>query len=63
MITLMYIVLTAMLALNISGDVLDSFGHIDRGLSHTTSGMERNNAATYAALEHAAATNPEKAGH
>lgn len=63
MITLMYIVLTAMLALNISGDVLDSFGHIDRGLNHTTSGMERNNAATYAALENAAATNPAKAGH
>ena len=33
MINLMYIVLTAMLALSVSSDVLDGFGQVDEGLS------------------------------
>ena len=36
MINLMYIVLTAMLALNVSSDVLDGFTQVEDGLSRPT---------------------------
>lgn len=62
MINLMYIVLTAMLALNVSSDVLDGFKQVQDGLSHTSDNFARRNDAVFAALEHAAATNPDKAG-
>lgn len=61
MINLMYIVLTAMLALYISHDVLDGFSQVDTGLTRTGAEVERRNAATYAAIESAARTNPAKA--
>lgn len=61
MINLMYIVLTAMLALYISHDVLDGFSQVDAGLTRTGAEIERRNAATYAAIENAALTNPVKA--
>ena len=35
MINLMYIVLTAMLALNVSSDVLDGFTQVEDGLTRT----------------------------
>ena len=61
MINLMYIVLTAMLALYISHDVLDGFSQVDEGLTRTGAEIERRNAATYAAIESTARTNPAKA--
>lgn len=62
MINLMYIVLTAMLALNVSSDVLDGFSQVQEGLEHTTSNVELRNDAVMSALADAAANNPDKAG-
>lgn len=60
MINLMYIVLTAMLALNVSSDVLDGFTQVHEGLRRSNSNVgERNNAILYR-LEEFAATNPDK---
>lgn len=61
MINLMYIVLLALLALNVSSDVLDSFTQVDEGLERSGKGYESRNAALYAALEQQAAVNPAKA--
>ena len=60
MINLMYIVLTAMLALNVSSDVLDGFKQVHDGLSITNSSVADRNLAVYRQLESFAATNPEK---
>lgn len=60
MINLMYIVLTAMLALNVSSDVLDGFTQVHEGLNVTNRGMAERNAAVYRELEAFAAGNPEK---
>ncbi|MDE5929201.1 MAG: gliding motility protein GldM, partial [Muribaculaceae bacterium] len=60
MINLMYIVLTAMLALNVSSDVLDGFKQVHDGLSVTNSSVADRNTAVYRQLESFAATNPEK---
>ncbi|MCI9606670.1 MAG: gliding motility protein GldM [Muribaculaceae bacterium] len=62
MINLMYIVLTAMLALNVSSDVLNGFTQVQDGLSHTNDNFRQRNDAVFATLETAAAVNPEKAG-
>ncbi|MDE6098576.1 MAG: gliding motility protein GldM, partial [Muribaculaceae bacterium] len=60
MINLMYIVLTAMLALNVSSDVLDGFKQVHDGLSVTNNSVADRNSAVYRQLENFAATNPEK---
>lgn len=60
MINLMYIVLTAMLALNVSSDVLDGFTQVEDGLSRTNATIDRRNAAIYAELKQLAAENPAK---
>lgn len=60
MINLMYIVLTAMLALNVSSDVLDGFVQVHRGLSRTNDTFGHRNDAVYAQLRSFAAQNPEK---
>ena len=60
MINLMYIVLTAMLALNVSSDVLDGFVQVEDGLVRTNSTVGRRNDAVYSALESFTAQNPEK---
>ena len=62
MINLMYIVLTAMLALNVSSDVLDGFTQVHEGLSRTNDNVGRRNEAIYAQLEAFARQNPEKGG-
>ncbi len=62
MINLMYIVLTAMLALNVSSDVLDGFTQVHDGLKRSNSGYNVRNAAVYGRLEALAQQNPEKAG-
>lgn len=60
MINLMYIVLTAMLALNVSSDVLDGFTQVHDGLTRSNDNVGRRNEAIYRQLEAFSATNPEK---
>lgn len=51
MIGMMYLVLTALLALNISKSVLNAFVTINEGLEKTTEGFEKSNEKTYNAFE------------
>ena len=60
MINLMYIVLTAMLALNVSSDVLDGFEQVEDGLARTNANVGRRNDAIFSQLESFTAQNPEK---
>lgn len=60
MINLMYIVLTAMLALNVSSDVLDGFTQVDEGLNRSNRNIAGRNQALYEKLEQFAEQNPEK---
>lgn len=60
MINLMYIVLTAMLALNVSSDVLNGFTQVEEGLKRTNSNVEERNANLLRTLEAFAAQNPDK---
>ena len=60
MINLMYIVLTAMLALNVSSDVLDGFVQVEDGLARTNANVHRRNDAIYSQLDAFTEQNPEK---
>ena len=60
MINLMYIVLTAMLALNVSSDVLDGFTQVDEGLKRSNSNAAGRNGLIFAQLEAFAQKNPAK---
>ena len=60
MINLMYIVLTAMLALNVSSDVLDGFTQVHEGLTRSNANVSRRNADIFRTLEAFAAQNPDK---
>ncbi|MDE6321385.1 MAG: gliding motility protein GldM, partial [Muribaculaceae bacterium] len=60
MINLMYIVLTAMLALNVSSDVLDGFTQVDEGLNRSNANVDERNKSILQQLEAFAAQNPEK---
>lgn len=60
MINLMYIVLTAMLALNVSSDVLDGFTQVHDGLNRSNDNVGLRNDAIYRQLEDFAALNPDK---
>ena len=60
MINLMYIVLTAMLALNVSSDVLDGFTQVHEGLNRSNDNVSQRNTAIYHQLEAFAQQNPEK---
>ena len=60
MINLMYIVLTAMLALNVSSDVLDGFTQVHDGLNRSNANVSGRNAAIYHQLEAFAEQNPGK---
>ena len=62
MINLMYIVLTAMLALNVSSDVLNGFRQVEDGLERSTSNASLQNAALYQKLADFNSQNPEKGG-
>ena len=62
MINLMYLVLTAMLALNVSSDVLDGFTQVEDGLSRSNATMSLRNDAILERLRAFAAQNPEKGG-
>lgn len=62
MINLMYIVLTAMLALNVSSDVLNGFSQVQEGMQRTNLNISARNAVQFAHLEDLYGQNPEKAG-
>ena len=62
MIGMMYLVLTALLALNISKDVLKAFSKINGSLYKTNTNFSEKNNEVYAQFEQAALTNPKKSG-
>ena len=61
MINLMYVLLMAMLALNVSSDVLNGFTLVDESLSKSSENTSRQNDALYNAFEMHMQQNPEKA--
>ena len=62
MINLMYIVLTAMLALNVSTDVLNGFRQVEDSLARSTENASEQNRTLYGELSEYNRTNPEKSG-
>lgn len=62
MINLMYIVLTAMLALNVSSDVLNGFSQVQDSMHRTNLNITSRNDVQFAHLEGLYEQNPEKAG-
>jgi gliding motility-associated protein GldM len=62
MINLMYLVFIAMLALNVSVEVLDGFRLVDDSLGDTSLTMQERNTQIMAELEAYNRLNPEKAG-
>lgn len=60
MINLMYVVLMAMLAMNVSSDVLNGFQLVDEGLNRSKENSSIQNEAIFATLEEAMKQNPEK---
>lgn len=60
MIGMMYLVLTAMLALNVSAEVLDAFVLVDQGLIQTNHSFSSKNADAYNEFDKAFALNAEK---
>jgi len=61
MIGLMYLVLLALLAMNVSKSILDSFVVINDGIEITTQTFDASNAITYNAFDKAAAESPAAA--
>ena len=62
MINMMYLVLTALLALNVSREILDAIERLDEGLNKTVSTVSKKNESIYSAFVAAANENPAKAG-
>jgi gliding motility-associated protein GldM len=62
MINLMYIVLTAMLALNVSSDVLNGFSQVEDGLTRSNRTISERNNMLFAQLQAFNEKNPEKGG-
>ena len=60
MIGMMYLVLTAMLALNVSGELLNAFVLVDESIRKTIDSMEKKNSLLYADFQSAYATNEAK---
>jgi gliding motility-associated protein GldM len=60
MIGMMYLVLTALLALNVSKDVLDAFILVDQGLTKTTHNFAKKNSSYYTDFDAAYELNPAK---
>ena len=60
MINMMYIVLTAMLALNVAAEVLEAFRVVDSSLAQTISTVNNKNEQVYAAFKFAYDQNEEK---
>ncbi len=62
MIGMMYLVLTAMLALNVSKEAVEAFKNVDKGLTKTIQNYAAKNSTIYETFDRAAAQNPVKAG-
>jgi len=62
MIGMMYLVLTAMLALNVSKEAVEAFRKVDNGLTQTIKNYSLKNDLIYREFDRAAAENPTKAG-
>lgn len=60
MINMMYIVLTAMLALNVAAQVLEAFRVVDSSLIQTLKAVDMKNAQVYSSFEQAYIENPAK---
>ena len=60
MINLMYVVLMAMLALNVSTEVLEGFSIVEESLHRTTSNSTAENQALYGDFEAQMKANPQK---
>lgn len=60
MINLMYVVLMAMLAMNVSTQVLDGFSIVDESLQRTTDNAVLENKNIYSDFEAQMKSNPEK---
>ena len=60
MINLMYVVLMAMLALNVSTEVLEGFSVVEESLGRTTANSTKENKAIYTDFEAMMKQNPEK---
>ena len=60
MINLMYVVLMAMLALNVSNEVLNGFSIVEESLNRTTENAAQESQAIYADFEEQMAANPQK---
>jgi gliding motility-associated protein GldM len=62
MIGMMYLVLTAMLALNVSKEAVEAFKKVDKGLTQSIANYSVKNNLIYQEFDRAAAENPAKAG-
>ena len=60
MINLMYVVLMAMLALNISTEVLNGFSVVEESLNRTTNNSSKENEAIFGELDQMMQKNPQK---
>ncbi len=60
MINLMYLVLTALLALNVSKEVLNAFELVRTGMDNSTKAVESKNTSVYDAFQKQLDNNPEK---
>jgi gliding motility-associated protein GldM len=60
MINLMYVVLMAMLALNVSNEVLNGFSIVGESIGRTTENAIKDNQAIYEAFEQQMKANPQK---
>ncbi len=62
MINIMYLVLTAMLALNVSAKIINAFFVIDKGIKGSNSVIEQSNSLVLRGLEASVQQDPEKYG-
>ncbi len=62
MISMMYLVLTALLALNVSVEILNAFVTVNESMEKTNANFADKNAGTYSMFEAAYTTNKEKVG-
>ena len=62
MIGMMYLVLTAMLALNVSSEILNGFTMVDNSLHSTIESSDMRNDDLYKDFEYIYKENPEKVG-
>ncbi len=61
MINMMYLVLTALLALNVSAEILNAFKIVDKGITNAKTAITTKNNITYLQLKKQSELNPNKA--